>query len=102
MVLKLREDAFDAVMKRDLSFYDAFPSGKIVSRVNSDTQAFSQVITLTIDLGSQLLLVVLLLGYLFYFSPRLTLVLLLLAPLIMLSALTFRRIARTRSLNRGA
>ena len=49
VVLKLREDAFDAVMKRDMSFYDSFPSGKIVSRVNSDTQAFSQVIALTID-----------------------------------------------------
>ena len=95
VVLKLREDAFDAVMKRDMSFYDAFPSGKIVSRVNSDTQAFSQVIALTMDLVSQLLLVVLLLGYLFYVSPRLTLILLLLAPFIMLSALAFRRIART-------
>src|SRR5690349_16428151 len=39
VVLKVREDAFDAVLKRDLSFYDSFPSGKIVSRVTSDTQA---------------------------------------------------------------
>src|SRR6476660_1688351 len=95
VVLKLREDAFHAVMKRDMSFYDAFPSGKIVSRVNADTQAFSQVIALTMDLLSRLLLIVLLLGYLFYVSPRLTLVLLLLAPFIVLSALAFRRIART-------
>src|SRR4051812_32157232 len=95
VVLKLREDAFDAVMKRDMSFYDTFPSGKIVSRVNSDTQAFSQVISLTMDLGSRLLLIVLLLSYLFYVSTRLTLVLLLLAPFIVLSALAFRRIART-------
>src|ERR1700687_156014 len=43
VVLKMRRDAFEAVMQRDLSFYDSFPSGKIVSRVNSDTQAFSQV-----------------------------------------------------------
>jgi ATP-binding cassette, subfamily B, bacterial len=95
VVLKLREDAFDAVMQRDMSFYDTFPSGKIVSRVNSDTQAFSQVIALTMDLGSRLLLIVLLLTYLFYVSPRLTLVLLLLAPFIVVSALAFRRIART-------
>jgi ATP-binding cassette subfamily B protein len=94
VVLKLREDAFDAVMKRDMSFYDTFPSGKIVSRVNSDTQAFSQVIALTMDLLSRLLLIVLLLGYLAYVSPRLTLVLLLLAPFIVLSALAFRKIAR--------
>ncbi len=39
VVLELREDAFEAVMARDLSFYDEFPAGKIVSRVTSDTQA---------------------------------------------------------------
>jgi ABC-type multidrug transport system fused ATPase/permease subunit len=94
VVLKLREDAFDAVMKRDLSFYDAFASGKIVSRVNSDTQAFSQVITLTMDLTSRLLLIVLLLSYLFYVSPRLTAILLILAPFIVATALAFRVIAR--------
>lgn len=95
VVLKLREDAFDAVMQRDLSFYDTFASGKVVSRVNSDTQAFSQVITLTMDLMSRLLLIVLLVGYLLYVSTRLTLILLILAPLIVIAALAFRAIART-------
>ena len=95
VVLKLRDDAFDAVMQRDLSFYDAFPSGKVVSRVNSDTQAFSQVITLTMELMSRLLLIVLLLSYLLYVSARLTLILILLAPLIVIAALSFRALART-------
>ncbi len=94
VVLKLREDAFDAVLKRDLSFYDSFPSGKIVSRVTSDTQAFSQTVTLVMDLLSQILLVVVLIGYLFLVDVRLTLILLLLAPGIMFVALQFRRIAR--------
>jgi hypothetical protein len=39
VVLKIRYDAFDAVLKRDLSFYDEVSSGKIVSRVTSDTQS---------------------------------------------------------------
>jgi ATP-binding cassette subfamily B protein len=94
VVLKLREDAFDAVLKRDLSFYDAFPSGKVVSRVTSDTQAFSQVVTLVMDLLSQLLLIVLLVGYLFSVNVRLTLITLGLAPFIVVAALAFRRIAR--------
>jgi len=94
VVLKLREDAFDAVVKRDLSFYDSYPSGKIVSRVTSDTQAFSQVVTLTMDLISQVLLIVLLIGYLFYVDVGLTLLTLLLAPPIIVVALAFRRIAR--------
>jgi ABC-type multidrug transport system fused ATPase/permease subunit len=94
VVLKLREDAFDAILKRDLSFYDSFPSGKIVSRVTSDTQAFSQVVTLVMDLLSQLLLIVLLVAYLFSINVQLTLMLLALAPFIIVAALAFRRIAR--------
>src|SRR5258707_5943410 len=35
VVQKLREDAFDAGLKRDLSFYDNFPSGKVANRVTS-------------------------------------------------------------------
>lgn len=94
VVLKLREDAFDAVLRRDLSFYDQFPSGKIVSRVNSDTQAFSQVVTLTMDLLSRILVVFLLVAYLFTVSTRLTLILLGLAPFVLAAALAFRKIAR--------
>lgn len=94
VVLKVREDAFDAVLKRDLSFYDTIASGKIVSRVNSDTQAFSNVVTLTLDLMSQLLLVFLLMGYLFTVDVRLTLYTLALAPFIIMTALAFRKIAR--------
>jgi ABC-type multidrug transport system fused ATPase/permease subunit len=94
VVLKLREDAFDAVMKRDLSFYDSIPSGKLVARVNSDTQAFSQVVVLAMDMLSQLLLVFLLIGYLFSVDTTLAWITLGLAPPIILAALAFRRIAR--------
>lgn len=87
VVLKLREDAFDAVMKRDLSFYDQFPSGKIVSRVTSDSQAFSTVVTLAIDLISQVLIVLFLLGYLFTVDVSLTVTLILISPLIIGAAL---------------
>ena len=54
VVLALREDAFRAVMRRDLSFFDQHAAGRIVSRVTSDTQDFATVVTLTIDLLSQL------------------------------------------------
>ena len=57
VVLELREAAFDAVMARDMSFYDEYPTGKIVSRVTSDTQDFANVVTLTLNLISQVLLV---------------------------------------------
>ncbi|HTV24816.1 MAG TPA: ABC transporter ATP-binding protein [Polyangiaceae bacterium] len=94
VVLALRRDAFDAVLARDLSFYDQFASGKIVSRVNSDTQAFSDVVVLAVDLLSQLLLVLLLVAYLFWIDSGLTWLLLGFAPLIWVAALAFRRLAR--------
>ncbi len=94
VVLRMREDAFDAVVQRDLSFYDQFASGKVVSRVNSDTQQFSQVMVLVMELLSRALLVILLLGYLFTVSVSMTLILVVLAPFIVIAALGFRRIAR--------
>ncbi len=94
VVLKVREDAFDAVMKRDMSFYDEFPSGKVVSRVNSDTEDFSTVVTLVLNLLSQGLLVVLIVAALFVISAPLALLALAITPLVVLIALAFRRIAR--------
>jgi ABC-type multidrug transport system fused ATPase/permease subunit len=94
VVLQLRQDAVDAVLSRDLSFYDQYPSGKIVSRVNSDTAAFTQVITLTMDLMSRVLLVVFIVGYLATIDLRLTGILIALAPFIVGTALAFRAIAR--------
>jgi ABC-type multidrug transport system fused ATPase/permease subunit len=97
VVLKLREDAFTAVTERDLSFYDQYLGGKIVSRVTSDTQDFSNVVTLTIDLASQLVLVVIISIVLFVIEPGLALLTLAIAPVIMLAALAFRRVARWTS-----
>ena len=94
VVLDLREDAFNAVTERDMSFYDQFSTGRIVSRVLSDTQAFSETVRLSINLMSQLLLVVLLIAYLFTVNVNMTLVLMSIIPFIMYTALKFRNVAR--------
>ncbi|MEX1018649.1 MAG: ABC transporter ATP-binding protein [Litorilinea sp.] len=94
VVLDLRRDAFDAVMARDMSFYDEFSTGKVVSRVTSDTQDFSNVVTLTLNLISQILLVVIVFGILFSINAQLALIALAIAPIIVITALAFRRIAR--------
>ncbi len=94
IVLKLRRDAFAAVVARDMSFYDEFPSGKVVSRVTSDSEDFSTVVTLTLNLLSQVLLVFLIAGVLFYVNARLALITVAMAPLIVAAALGFRYVAR--------
>jgi ABC-type multidrug transport system fused ATPase/permease subunit len=94
VVLKLREDVFDATVRHDMSFYDEHPSGKIVSRVTSDTQDFSNVVTLVMDLTSQVLLVVILSIWLISINPLLTLVLVGFSPVAVALALSFRHLAR--------
>jgi ABC-type multidrug transport system fused ATPase/permease subunit len=100
VVLRLRRDAFSAVVGRDLSFFDEHPSGKIVSRVTSDTDDFANVVTLTLNLVSQLLLVVIITVALFMRDVRLALLAVMIAPVVIAMALAFRRIARDST--RGA
>ncbi|CAN5537374.1 ABC transporter ATP-binding protein [soil metagenome] len=94
VVLQMRENVFGAVMQRDMSFFDEFSSGKIVSRVTSDTQDFATVVTLTLSLLSQVLLVVLIVGVLFYIDAQLAWLTMIMVPLVVAVALSFRYIAR--------
>ena len=94
VVLKLREDALQATLGHDISFYEEHPSGKIVSRVTSDTQDFSDVVTLVVSLLSQILLVGFLAVWLVRINAALTGLLLVMAPFAIVVALSFRRVAR--------
>jgi ABC-type multidrug transport system fused ATPase/permease subunit len=94
VVLNLREDVFGATIRHDLSFFDEHPTGKTVSRVTSDTQDFSTVVTLVIELVSQLLLVAVLSIWLLRIDALLTLLLIGMTPIAAAAALSFRHLAR--------
>src|SRR2546429_202364 len=94
VVWSLRRDAFNAVVARDMSFYDEYPTGKIVSRVTSDTEDFATVVTLALNLLSQVLLFFLIVIVLLFRSVQLSLLSFSILPFIALIALGFRRIAR--------
>jgi ATP-binding cassette subfamily B protein len=95
VMLALRRDAFIASAEHDLSFYDEFASGRVVSRITSDTQEFAQVVVLITDLFTQLFQAIILLVVLTSINPRLMLWVLSMLPVIFLVALGFRRLART-------
>jgi ATP-binding cassette subfamily B protein len=94
IIVAMRHDAFSACMGHDMSFFDEFRSGRIISRITSDTEEFAQVVQLVTDVLSQLLLVAILLGILLNVSWRLMLLVLALTPVVFVLALAFRRIAR--------
>ena len=99
VVLNLRDLAFRAAVEHDLSFYDQFSSGRIVSRINADTSTLGELVTIITDVSAQILNAVLLGIILVRTEWQLSLVLFAFLPFIFLLALLFRRMARkvTRS-----
>ena len=98
VVFRLRLDAFEAVTKRDMSFFDEVPSGRIVSRVTSDTEDFANTVSLAMNLVSQVLLIVIIVIALLFRDVQLTLYALAIAPVVVLLALGFRKLARRTTL----
>jgi ATP-binding cassette subfamily B protein len=94
IVAQMRKDAFAAAIDRDLAFYDTHKTGKIVSRITSDTQEFGDVMLLGSDVISQFLSVIILIVVLISYSIQLTVVLILTMPLVVAAALFFRYLAR--------
>lgn len=93
-ILAMRTDAFDSAARQDMSFYDEFSSGRVVSRITSDTQEFGEVAVLVTDIVNQLAVAIILIGVLFSIQWQLTLLVLALAPLVAVAALGFRALAR--------
>jgi ATP-binding cassette subfamily B protein len=100
VVMKLRTDAFAASVDHDLSFFDEFSSGRIVSRITSDTQEFAQVVVLVTELVSQIVQTIFLAVFLVYTEWRLALLVFVFIPIVFLAAISFRRLAR-RATRRG-
>jgi ATP-binding cassette, subfamily B, bacterial len=94
VLITLAGDAFKAAASHDLSFYDQFSSGKVVSRITSDTQDFGQLVNLITDVTSQFLEAAVLAIILTQIDWRLSLYLYALIPVVFLIAISFRSLAR--------
>ena len=94
VVLELRTRAFRAAAEHDLSFYDQFSSGRIVSRITSDTNDFGQLVVIITDVVSQMMQALILGIVLFRTEWRLSLLLLAFMPIIFGVASGFRLLAR--------
>ena len=98
VVLDLRSKACKAVLNHDMSFFDKNPIGKIVSRINTDSRDFGNTVSLTMQVLSSFLVVIILLSAMFMISLKLTLITLFMVPFIFAIALSFRKIARKLTL----
>jgi len=94
VVAQLSSDAYRASVEHDLSFYDEFSSGKIVSRITSDTRDFSELVTLITDVASMTLESLILAVVLLFIQWKLTLYVFVLIPIVLVLALIYRKVAR--------
>ncbi len=90
----LATNGFEAAAAHDLSFYDEFSSGRIASRITTDTQDFGQLVTLFTDVASQVVQSIILAVILFNINWRLTLISMAMIPIVFSLALLYRKLAR--------
>jgi len=94
VVASLATDAYEAAVEHDLSFYDEFPSGKIVSRITSDTRDFGDLVGLVTDVVAQFVEAFILAIVILNIEWHLALYVFALIPLVTLFAILYRSLAR--------
>ena len=99
IMLRLKQKLFDHILTQDISFFDQNPVGRLMARVESDTESLRLLFTNTVLLVlADLLLLVGLYAVLFYYNWRMAALLASLVPLIGLMIWIFHRLTTPRFL----
>jgi ATP-binding cassette subfamily B protein len=94
LVMDLATSAYSAAVQHDLSFYDTMSSGKVVSRITSDTQEFGTMVSLITDVFAQIIEAVILGIVLLRINVRLTLYLFAMMPVVFVFTILYRKLMR--------
>ncbi|MEL7591937.1 MAG: ABC transporter ATP-binding protein, partial [Anaerolineaceae bacterium] len=94
VVAQLSIDAYAASVEHDLSFYDEFSSGKIVSRITSDTRDFGELVTLITDVFSMFIESLILAIVLLNIQWQLSLYVFAMIPIVLVFGIAYRTVAR--------
>lgn len=81
MMVRLRNDLYDKILKLPIGFFSEQRKGDIMSRMTNDTWELESAVANTLDgLIKEPLNIIFLLGFLFFLSPQLSMILLILLP----------------------
>ncbi len=94
VIRDLTVDAFAASLRQDLAFHDNLSSGRIVSRITTDSEDFSMLISLTTDVLSSVLQSIVVAIILFRTEWRLAAGLMAFIPIVVLIVASYRKLAR--------
>ncbi|MEE9442542.1 MAG: ABC transporter ATP-binding protein [candidate division Zixibacteria bacterium] len=88
----LRKDLFDHILKMAVSFYDRNPVGRLMARVESDTEALRQMFTNTVvNIIGTIIQVIGIFIVLLLISPNLALIVMAFIPIIVIALYIYQR-----------
>lgn len=86
VIMDVRVDMFDKLLKLPKSYFDQHPTGKVLSKLTFDVEQIAAAAsTIWLDFIKSSMTVIILVGYLFYKNWQLSLTLVILLPLIYLA-----------------
>ena len=95
VMFDLREAIFHKLQTIEVSFYDANPVGRLITRLTTDVDSLNELFTSgLVEVLGDIVLIAGALGMMFYFNWRLAIVSLLVVPLLFAATSWFRRGAR--------
>ncbi|MBD3185763.1 ATP-binding cassette domain-containing protein [Candidatus Bathyarchaeota archaeon] len=98
VVRDLRQQVATSIFSLDMSFFDKHPAGKVISRLNADTQHVGETVNLTISFISNFFVITILIIPVMLVNVYMGIIYITLIPVIALSISWFRKEARRRTL----
>ena len=99
MLRRIRKDCFETLLRNDMKFYDENKSGKLVSRVTSDSDTISQMVQITTSFLINILVMIVVLIILFITDVQLALITLAVVPILFGLGIGIRLFSRKTSKN---
>jgi ATP-binding cassette, subfamily B, multidrug efflux pump len=95
VMFDLRREIYHKLQHQEVAYYDRNPVGRIVTRLTADVDALNELFTSGVtDLLGDLVMIVAIVGVMFYMDVRLTLITLLTVPMLFAATTWFRKNAR--------
>lgn len=99
VMVELKQKLFNHILSLNVSFFDKNPIGRLMARIESDTESLRMLFTNTVVMiVGDLILIIGIFGVMFYHSWRLTLILTMIIPIIVGLIFIFQRKTTTRFL----
>jgi len=99
MLRRVRKDSFETLLQNDMKFYDENKSGKLVSRVTSDSDTISQMVQITTSFMINILVMFVVIIILFVTDLRLAGITLAVVPVLFGLGIGIRLFSRRTSKN---